>query len=62
MFQLLTFGLVWKHQPNMKQLIFRLIIIILYQAAAELCLAKVKLEVILEFGIEFGEEIETCHY
>ena len=37
-------------------------IIILYQAAAELCLAKVKLEVIPEVGIEFGEEIEACHY
>ena len=32
------------------------------QAGAELCQAQVKLEVILEVGMEFGDELEACHY
>ena len=32
------------------------------QAGAELCQAQVKLEVILEVGMEFGDEVEACHY
>ena len=29
---------------------------------AELCQAQVKLEVVVEVGIEFGVEVEACHY
>ena len=30
--------------------------------AAKLCQTQVKLEVIVEAGIEFGVEVEACHY
>ena len=32
------------------------------KAGAELCQAQAKLEVILEVGMEFGDEVEACHY
>ena len=32
------------------------------QAEAELCQAQVKLEDVVEIGIEFGVEVEACHY
>ena len=32
------------------------------QAGAELCQAQVKLEVVVEVEVEFGVEVETCHY
>ena len=32
----------------------------LKQAGAELCQAQVKLEIVVE--VEFGVEVETCHY
>ena len=32
------------------------------QAGAELCQAQVKLEVVVEVGVEFGAELEACHY
>ena len=35
---------------------------ILEQAGAELCQAQVKLEVILEVRMEFGDEVEAHHY
>ena len=31
------------------------------QAGAELCQAQVKLEVVVEVGVEFGAEVEACH-
>ena len=33
---------------------------VLLQAGAELCHAQVKLEVVVE--VEFGVEVEACHY
>ena len=35
---------------------------IVRQAGAELCQAQVKLEDVVEIGIEFGVEVEACHY
>ena len=32
------------------------------KAGAELCQAQAKLDVILEVGMEFGDEVEACHY
>ena len=32
------------------------------QAGTELCQAQFKLKVILEDGMEFGDEVEACHY
>ena len=32
------------------------------QAGAELWQAQVKLEVVVKIGIEFGVEVEACHY
>ena len=32
------------------------------QAGAELCQAQVKLEVVVEIVVEFGVEVEACHY
>ena len=32
------------------------------QAGAELCQARVELEVIVEVVVEFGVEVEACHY
>ena len=32
------------------------------QAGAELCQAQVKLEVVVKIGVEFGVEVEACHY
>ena len=37
-------------------------IMILKQAGAELCQAQVKLEVVVEVAVEFGVEIEACHF
>ena len=35
---------------------------IIKQGGAELCQAQVKLEVLVEVGVEFGVEVEACHY
>ena len=35
---------------------------IMEQAGAELCQAQVKLEVVVEILVEFGVEVEACHY
>ena len=32
------------------------------QAGAELCQPQVELEVVGEIGVEFGVEVEACHY
>ena len=32
------------------------------QAGAELCQAQAKLEVVVEIGVEFGVEVDACHY
>ena len=32
------------------------------QVGAELCQAQVKLDFTVEVGIEFGVEVEACHY
>ena len=35
---------------------------ILKQAGGELWQAQVKLEVVVEVGVKFGVEVESCHY
>ena len=32
------------------------------QAGVELCQAQAKLEVVVEIGVEFGVEVEACHF
>ena len=32
------------------------------QAGAELCQAQVQIDVVVEIGVEFGVEVEACHY